>query len=111
MQLNDSSTARRSAPCKTGCAIAASVERYASIVAMFGWIMPEPLAIPPIVIMAPPILCRNAACLDRVSVVMMALAASSSPPRRSRATKRGNPDRIRAIGSDPPMTPVDPMNT
>ena len=46
--LNVSLTASRSARCSSGCGTAASVVTNASIVAIIGSIMPEPLAIPPI---------------------------------------------------------------
>src|SRR5947208_2022860 len=46
---------------------------------MSGWIMPAPLAIPPTVIMPEGVSKRTAQCLGRVSVVMMASAASGAP--------------------------------
>ena len=81
--------------------IRASVDRKASMVAMPGAIIPEPLAIPPTVI--PPI--RTACCLGCRSVVRMARARASGaavPP----AAARRIPGSRRSMGSGTPMTPV-----
>jgi len=73
--------------------------------------MPEPLAIPPIVIVRPPIRALAAASLGLRSVVRIARAASCPPDRRARAISEGIPSRTRAIGSGCPMTPVEPTKT
>ena len=62
----------------SGCATAASVVTNPSIVAIIGSIMPEPLAMPPMPIVRPPIVIRPAASFGKGSVVMMARAAA--PP-------------------------------
>ena len=62
-----------------GLEIARSVVTKASIVAMFGAIIPEPFAIAPSVIVRPPISRRMAYSLEKVSVVMIASAALCAP--------------------------------
>ena len=64
----------------TGALIAASVKMKDSIVPMSGAIMPAPLAMPVTVTCALPILVFAVATLGKVSVVMMARAASSQRP-------------------------------
>ena len=78
---------------------------------MFGWIMPDPLAMPPRVIMRPPIVSEAAAILTVVSVVMMARAASSPPSRRNWLASTGIAASIRSMGSGFPITPVEAMKT
>ena len=63
--------------CSTGAAMGASVKTKESIVAMSGAIMPAPLAIPLIVTSTPPMVAVRVATFGKVSVVMIALAASS----------------------------------
>ncbi len=63
--------------CSTGAAIGASVKTKDSMVAMSGAIMPAPLAMPLIVTATPPIFAVRVATLGKVSVVMIALAAST----------------------------------
>ena len=84
---NERSTARRSTPRSACGSTGASVATTASIVAMSGWIMPEPFAVPPTVATkggAPPgpagSATRTAAVLVQVSVVRMARAKSSPDP-------------------------------
>ena len=55
----------------------ASVVMNTSMVAMFGWIMPLPLAMPPIWQTFPPHSNSTAVIFGTVSVVMMAAQASS----------------------------------
>ena len=76
--LNVSLTVSRSARSRSAGGTAASVVTKASIVAMFGSIMPDPFAIPPMAISRPPRETRAAASFGKGSVVMMARAAS--PP-------------------------------
>ena len=57
---------------------------------MFGWIMPEPLAMPPTVTTRPPIPACLATVLGRKSVVKIACAASSPPETLRRAINAGN---------------------
>ena len=59
--------------------MAQSVVRKHSMVPMLGWIMPEPLAMPPIRTVLPPITVSTASSFLTVSVVMMAWAAASLP--------------------------------
>ena len=62
----------------------------ASIVAIFGWIMPEPLAMPVIVTSRPEMVALAERILWCVSVVMMARAAASrSPSGRASASSCG----------------------
>jgi len=75
MLLKLNATALRNKSASTSAAISASVTTIASMVAMFGWIIPAPFAMP--YSRAEPA-CRNAT-LGRVSVVMMARDAASSP--------------------------------
>ncbi len=58
---------------------AASVVMYASIVAMFGWIIPDPLHIPPRRTDFPPTSISSSAVLGTRSVVMIARAAAAPP--------------------------------
>ena len=59
--------------------MATSVVINTSMVAIFGWIMPLPLAMPPILQVFPPISNSTARVLGTVSVVMMPSVASSDP--------------------------------
>lgn len=59
--------------------IAQSVVTNASIVPMLGWIMPEPLQMPPMRQILPPAVNSTATVFISVSVVMMAVAAASEP--------------------------------
>ena len=63
--------------------------------------MPAPLLIPPTVTVLPPISNCTAACLDTVSVVMMASAASAAAAAVSAlaAASFSTPARIRSMGS------------
>ena len=70
---------------QAGAAIGASVNTKDSIVAMSGAIMPAPLAMPLIVTVAPPIFACAVATFGNVSVVMIALAASSKRAGRGRS--------------------------
>ena len=73
--LNVSLTSPVSAACSIGALMAQSVVRKTSMVARFGWIMPEPLAMPPIVQVLPPAVNCTAISFGCVSVVMMPSAA------------------------------------
>ena len=79
-----------------------------SIVAMFGWIIPAPLAIPPTVTVCPSISTCTARSLVCVSVVMMARARSCPPSSERRIV--GKCSRMMPIGSSTPMTPVLQMS-
>ena len=87
--------------------MAASVVRKTSIVAMFGWIMPLPFAMPPSRQVAPPASNSTAISLSSVSVVMMPSAAARPPSADSPAASAGMPSAMGAISSFWPMTPVE----
>ena len=103
------STARLSAARANALSNCASVPMNASIVAMFGWIMPTPLVIAPMRTSRPPISSATAHSLGLVSVVMMARAASWPPSGRSSSAL--NPWRTRSIGMGTPMMPVEATMT
>jgi hypothetical protein len=77
------------------------------MVAMFGWIIPEPLATP--TTRAPPRRRASAVFIVRSVVRMASANGSTSSPRA--ATASGTPARTRSIGSLWPITPVDPVST
>jgi hypothetical protein len=107
-RLKVRSVATLKVSCKHPFSTAASVVRKASIVPMFGWIMPLPLAVPPTVTIVPPISTRTAASLVRVSVVK--IASAKPAPSRPSATV-SIPDEILPIGRRSPITPVDATAT
>src|SRR4051812_7151353 len=81
------------------------------MVAMSGAIMPAPLAIPLMVTVVFPILAVAVATLGNVSVVMIALAASSHGSGLAWATMPSiTPSNALAL-SGSPMTPVEARNT
>ena len=90
---------------------AASVKINTRSVAISGWIIPEPLAMPARVNSLPSILPLTREALGRVSVVMMARAASPNPSGFSPATKSGRAWIMRSPGRGAPMTPVDDGST
>ncbi len=77
------------------------------MVAMLGWIIPAPLAIPPIRTGRPSSSNSTAVDFGRVSVVMMASAAASPPSGPRAATASAMPSSIFSMGSGSPMTPVE----
>ena len=77
-----------------------------SMVAMLGWIMPAPLAMPVQRTWRSPICAVRVTSLGRVSVVMMAVAAAGQPSGESSSTTLGTPASTLAIGSCTPITPV-----
>ena len=87
--------------------MAASVVTKQSMVAILGWIIPEPLAMPPIVQVLPPSGNRTATSLRLVSVVMIASAASALPVSEREAASAGMAEVMGASGSGWPITPVD----
>ena len=60
-----------------------------SIVAMSGWIMPAPFAMPVTVTGTPSTVTRRDAPFGTVSVVMIAFAAANQPSARAAALRRG----------------------
>jgi hypothetical protein len=80
-----------------------------SMVAMLGWIMPEPLAMPPMRTGRPSRRSSRAIDLVTRSVVTMADAAAAEPVEVRAATAWGMPDRRGSILMGWPMTPVEAM--
>ena len=113
IMLKVSVTSARSASCRSSPEIAASVVTKASMVHILGWIMPLPLAMPPTVTVFPESSTVTAACLEWVSVVMMASAASrpASSVSESAPASAFTPSVIRSMGSCIPITPVDATRT
>ena len=105
--LNDLSTAFFKADCNVFLSTAASVTINASIVAIFGHIIPAPLAMPKAVISLPPILHFSNAIFGNASVVIIALTASFQPFDERDETSFGMPFFSLSIGSLCPITPVD----
>ena len=97
-----------------GCAAArraaasASVVRKASMVAMLGAIMPQPLAMPPSVKVEPcdhRLLGHGVGGEDALRRVVAAVGATASSPASA------SPSRITSIGSGVPMIPVEQTRT
>ena len=93
--------------------IFASVVINASIVHIFGWIIPEPFAIPPIVTSVSPAINVTATSFFFVSVVMIAFAASVPLARSAFFPLASSviPALILSIGICIPITPVEPTRT
>ena len=109
IELKVRPTAAFSARESSAGGIAASVAMNASIVAMFGSIMPEPFAQPRRRTCLPPTRSFVAAHFGRVSVVMMARANSlnvATCALRAR-TRSGTASRILSTRSGAPITPVE----
>ena len=81
------------------------------MVAMSGAIMPEPLAMPLMVTRRPAISQPAVASLGKVSVVMMARAASCQLSPAAVSTARASTALISAGSSGSPITPVDATKT
>ena len=110
--LNVASTSSRSTVRKNFGATAASVHKKASVVAMFGAIMPAPFATPTTrALVFGPSGTRCSARFSKRSVVMIARTKSSSPSARAPRTSRGVACTMRSIGSGCPITPVDATST
>ena len=108
--LKVSSVAAESAACSVTGAMAASVVTKQSIVAICGWIIPEPLAMATRRTVLPPSSSSRKASFVRRSVVRMASAApaTSSP---SDASSAGTAAAIVSTGSRTPMAPVEDVRT
>ena len=83
--------------CSMAGVIAASVVRNTSMVAMLGWIMPLPLAMPPKRQVFPPRVNSTATSLRMVSVVMMPSAAALPPSGDRPATSSVRPAAMGSI--------------
>ncbi len=73
---------------------------------MSGWIIPAPFAIPVKRTTAPRTCAVREKSLGRVSVVMMACAASGQPSGRRAAQAAGTAASSRSMGNCTPITPV-----
>ena len=91
--------------------MAASVVRNTSMVAMLGWIMPLPLAMPPRWQVLPPSSNSTAISLRTVSVVMMASAAAALPSGFRPSASVGSPAAMGSSFSLWPITPVEATTT
>ncbi|CAI8205158.1 MAG: Uncharacterised protein [SAR116 cluster bacterium] len=92
--------------CRMGAGRAASVATKPSMVAIFGAIMPDPLAMPAMVTGVSPIMQLALAPFANVSVVMMAEAASCHEAL-SCLTNVSNSAARMAASSGSPITPVE----
>ncbi len=97
--------------CNAFGAIAASVKTKESIVAMSGAIMPAPLAMPEMVTGNPSIFALRVATLGKVSVVMMALAASRKAVALTRPAQSASTPSNFVASSGSPITPVEASAT
>ena len=109
--LNETSATSRAICPSSAADMGASVAMKESIVAMSGWIIPAPFAIPVTVTATPPTLTRRDAALGTVSVVMMALAAANQPSARAAERAAGRPWMIFSFGSGSMITPVEKGRT
>ena len=91
--------------------MAQSVVMKPSMVAMLGWIIPEPLAMAPMVTVFPPNSMLRASSFFIVSVVRMASRASIDPALESPATRASIPASIGVTSSCTPITPVEATTT
>jgi len=111
MRLKLASAACCTSACSRAGAITASVATNPSMVAMFGRIMPAPLAMPVTVTMRPPMATWRDAALGTVSVVMMPWAACAQWSGRRSASAAGRPASMRSTGSVSMITPVEKGST
>src|SRR5258708_33542816 len=81
---------------------------YARIVAMFGWIIPDLLHIPPRRTDFPPTSISSSAVLGTRSVVMIARAAAAPPSGLRLPHASAIPGLIASIGALPPRTACAP---
>ena len=110
-QLNEAAAISRVALARRRPAIGASVATNDSIVAMSGWIIPEPFAIPVTVTGTPSITIRRDAPFGTVSVVMIADTASNQWSGASAPCAAGNAATIFSTGSGSMITPVENGST
>ena len=112
IRLKLASTDRPSASCRTGAGTARSVNTKASMVAMSGEIIPEPLAMPATLAWVPATGAH--APLGKVSVVLMASAAARQPAGAASARPSTRPPTAASSGSvsiGSPITPVEASRT
>ena len=111
MELNERRFASSSSGCSTVAESAALVKTNASMVAMLGAIMPEPLAMPLMIISVSPICAVRVADLAKVSVVMIDLAAWSHELGASEPYRSAIASVILSSANGSPITPVEATNT
>ena len=109
--LKLSSTPAFSSDCNARAEIGASVKMKDSMVAMSGAIMPAPLAMPLIVTLALPSLTVAVATFGKVSVVMIARAASIQPSGAVCAARSPSTPSNLVASSGSPITPVEARKT
>src|SRR3954467_6218870 len=109
--LNVSSTTVFNARCRMPGSTTASVVTNASMVAMFGSIMPDPFAIPPTRNVPRALVISTDAALGNGSVVMIARAASLPPQGARAAAAEAIPRVTFSISSATPITPVEATST
>ncbi len=110
-QLNETSAISRVIGVSTSAAIGASVAMNDSIVAMSGWIIPAPFAMPVIVTGTPSTATRREAPFGTVSVVMIADTAANQWSGANAVHATGNAASIFSTGSGSMMTPVENGST
>ena len=76
---------------------------------MLGAIMPDPLAMPLMTTGTPSISASALAPLGKVSVVIIALAASGHALSERRSWSPGRASHRRSVGNCSPITPVEEM--
>jgi len=111
MALKLTAFAAASSSCNSAGSMVASVPRKASMVAMFGQIMPEPLAMPAILAVPPESFTSTPNAFGKVSVVMIASAASHHCVEPEVAFSEGMAPAIFSTGSCWPITPVEATST
>ena len=118
IMLKVSATTALTAFCSSAWSMAQSVVTYPSMVHMLGWIIPDPLLMPPMrAFTVPPFAAgrskSTANSLFTVSVVMMALLASVPALWVSDRVLAiaVTPAVIRSRGRFGPITPVEPSST
>ena len=107
IMLKLSCTSAERAFCSIPALMAQSPVMKTSMVAMFGWIMPLPLATPPRWHSLPPSVKLTAHCFIFVSVVMMASATAALLPAAREETRGPMPASKGAMVISTPMTPVE----
>ena len=105
--LKVSATPVLSSDCSTLADSGASVNTNDSMVAMSGAIMPAPLAMPLMVTFALPSRTVAVATFGKVSVVMIARAASSQPSGTARSARSSSTPLNLVASSGSPITPVE----
>ena len=110
-QLNETSAISRVSAGEHRAAIGASVAMNDSIVAMSGWIIPAPFAMPVTVTGTPSTATRRDAPFGTVSVVMIADTAANQRSGARAACAAGSAATIFATGSGSMMTPVENGST